>query len=256
MADSLLDLSVVIPAYNERWRILGTLLEMIEYLEKISVRYEVIVVDDGSSDETQELVGRLARLRPQIRIIRHETNRGKGHAVRSGVLAAQGKRVLFADADGATPAAELHRLSQALDQGADVAIGSRAVFAEDVRVSTWFHRKYLGRFFNLIVNILIIPGIADTQCGFKLFTNSAGKFLFSFSRSEGFSFDVEILYLAKRAGLSVREIPVNWTNIPGSKVNVIIDGLKMLRDIIIFRLRHRSVTEDSYRKYLSEAAAV
>lgn len=250
MNDQELDISIVIPAYNERWRILGTLLEFVEHLEKLRLSYEVVVVDDGSTDETNELVARLSRLRPQIKILRFDINHGKGFAVRKGVLAALGKLILFADADGATPAPEVDRLLSALQQGSEIAIGSRALSSTEVKVSTWFHRKFLGRFFNFIVNLVVLPDIADTQCGFKLFTRKAARFTFARSQANGFSFDVEILILARKAGISVKEVPVNWTNMPGSKVNVIWDGLKMLRDVIVFRFRHRKINRSTYEAFL------
>jgi dolichyl-phosphate beta-glucosyltransferase len=165
--------------------------------------------------------------------------------VRVGALNSRGKRVLFADADGATPIKETTRLLAALDEGFDVAIGSRAMASNDTKVSTVIYRKLLGRIFNRCVNLFILPGIADTQCGFKVFTREAAQFLFQHQRSDRFSFDVELLFLARKAGFSVKEVPVNWTNIPGSKVNLAFDAALMFRDIFRFRLIHRNVTKES-----------
>ena len=188
-------LSVVVPAYNEYRRLPLTLMDMIDFLDLKSqdgsgFSYEIIVVDDGSSDETAEIVQKFERIRRNVKLICVPKNYGKGHAVRLGMLNAHGKRVLFADADGATPFQEVDRLSAALDEGFDVAIGSRAVKSDTTKVKTLWYRKYLGRSFNFVVNVLVVPDIADTQCGFKMFTDRATQFLFKRQRSDGFSFDV------------------------------------------------------------------
>ena len=207
--------------------------------------YEIIVVDDGSSDETIEVVSKFERVRPQVRSIRLPKNAGKGHAVRLGMLNAKGDRLLFADADGATPIIEAERLIAALDEGADIAIGSRAMLSKDTSVKTVWYSKLLGRSFNFVVNVMVLPGIADTQCGFKLFTKDAANFIFSRQTADRFSFDVEILYIAQRAGFKIKEVPVNWENIPGSKVNLVFDALKMFRDVFRFRVIHRNVKPQS-----------
>jgi dolichyl-phosphate beta-glucosyltransferase len=239
-------LSVVVPAYNEALRLPHALIDMIDLLDSRKIEYEIIVVDDGSGDATGSTVLQFERIRPQVRLIRLPVNRGKGHAVRTGVLNSKGSRVLFADADGATPFIELARLESALDSGADVAIGSRAIASSDTEVRTFIHRRILGRVFNACVNAILLPGFADTQCGFKLFSREAAQFLFERQQSERFSFDVELLYVARRAGLKVTEVPVNWNNVPGSKVNLLIDAVRMLRDLVIFRLRHREVGVGSW----------
>lgn len=244
--DDAVGISVVVPAYNEELRLPRALVEMIDVLDSRSATYEIIVVDDGSSDGTSATVRQFERIRPQVRLVRLPVNRGKGHAVRTGVLNAKGARVLFADADGATPFGEISRLERALDGGADVAIGSRAMASPDTRVKTVLHRRLLGRVFNAWVNAMLLPDVADTQCGFKLFTRSAAQFLFSRQQSERFSFDVELLYIARRARLDVREVPVNWTNVPGSKVSLVVDATRMLRDVVVFRWRHREVTQSHY----------
>ncbi len=243
--------SLVIPAYNEYRRLPSTLMEIIDYLDsRISngslTSYEIIVVDDGSKDGTADLVRKFEKIRPQVKLIQLPRNYGKGHAVRLGVLNAHGERVLFADADGATPIAELERLSKALDEGADVAFGSRALLSKETRVTTSWMRKYPGRIFNLLMNVLVLPGIADSQCGFKLFTAKSARFLFERQQCDGWTFDVELLYLARRAGLCAKEVSVNWTNVAGSKVNLLTDSLRMLKDLFIFRLRHRAVGPNDY----------
>ena len=235
-------LSVVVPSFNEEFRLPHALIEMIDWLDSRGTTYEIIVVDDGSRDGTSVTAQKFERIRPQVRVIRLPVNRGKGHAVRTGALNSRGGRVLFADADGATPFAELARLEEVIAAGADVAIGSRAAPGAGTKVRVDPLRKLVGRAFNAWVSALLLPRVADTQCGFKLFTREAADFLFSRQQSERFSFDVEILYIARRAGLDVREVPVNWTSIPGSKVSLLRDSARMLIDVPTFRWRHRDVT--------------
>lgn len=237
-----MDLSIIVPAYNEQWRILPTLLEIIDYLDSRSITYEIIVVNDGSKDTTKNILERLKKIKPEILINNFPKNRGKGAAVRAGMLSAKGVLHLFVDADGATPIRELERLMHPLNEGFDLAIGSRAIPSNDTKVSTIIHRKLLGRIFNRFVSFFLLPKISDSQCGFKLFTAEASKSLFSLQKLDGFSFDVEILYIARKLGLKTAEVAVNWTNIPGSKVNVIIDGIRMLRDLIKIRYFHRNIT--------------
>jgi dolichyl-phosphate beta-glucosyltransferase len=243
------DISVVVPAYNEERRLPPTLIDMIDFFDRQSLSYEILVVDDGSSDTTSEVVQKFERVRQQVRLIKLPKNSGKGHAVRLGVLNCRGNSILFADADGATPIQEFTRLHTAILSGADIAIGSRALASEDTKVSTSVHRKLLGRIFNRCVNTVLLPSIADTQCGFKMFTRAAALFLFKRQRADRFSFDVEILFIARKAGLSIKEVAINWTNIPGSKVNLIMDSLRMLQDIFRFRVRHRNVTPATYHEF-------
>lgn len=242
-------LSIIVPAYNEQWRLPPTLVDMVDFLEERNIHYEIIVVDDGSTDGTSETVRKFQRIRPQVRLITLPQNHGKGFAIRQGVFQSRGERILFADADGSTPFAEAARLFTALDAGADVAIGSRAMPSQETKVTTRWYRKWLGRLFNFCVNQIIVPRIQDTQCGFKLFTADAARFLFAHERSEEFSFDVEILFIAQRVGMRLQEVPINWTNVPGSKVNLIVDALKMLRDVFIFKVRHRNLEPDDFASF-------
>jgi dolichyl-phosphate beta-glucosyltransferase len=244
-----IDISVVVPAFNEERRLPPTLIDMIDFFDRESLSYEIIVVDDGSKDATSEVVHKFERVRQNVRLIQLPNNYGKGHAVRVGVLNSRGSLILFADADGATPIQEFAKLRAALVPGVDIAIGSRALSSTDTKVSTSVHRKLLGRIFNRCVNAVLLPSITDTQCGFKMFTRPAALFLFKRQRADRFSFDVEILFIAQRAGLSVREIAINWTNIPGSKVNLIVDSLRMLQDIFRFRVRHRNVSRESFLEF-------
>ncbi len=242
------ELSVIIPAYNEQWRLPTTLIDIIDYLESKHSKYEVIVVDDGSSDDTEQAVRKFERICAHIRLVRLPNNYGKGHAVRTGMLSARGKYLLFTDADGSTPMKEIERLRRAIEQGgADIAIGSRAMESEDTHVETVWHRKLLGRVFHFFVHSILLPGFHDTQCGFKLFTRPAARFVFGRQRANGFSFDLEILHLARKAGLTISEIPVNWTNVAGSKVNLVTDAAKMFRDLFIFRIRNSGITRHDFQ---------
>lgn len=230
-------LSVVIPAFNEEQRLSKTLEDIFSVVTQMPREYEVLVVDDGSRDKTGDVVEKFSKTYPELRLLSYSENRGKGYAVRFGALASTKSRVVFADADGATPFKEVLRLDAALDSGADVAIGSRALRAADTELKTVWYRKIPGRIFAMLVNCIVLPGISDTQCGFKMFTRPAAKALFSRQQAERFSFDVEILFLARRAGLRIDEVPINWTNIPGSKVNLLRDSLAMFQDILRFRVR-------------------
>jgi len=230
------DVSIVLPAYNEEVRLPKTLLSIINYFKKHPRTYEVIVVDDGSKDGTARVVEEMSGIFPEVSLIRLPQNRGKGFAVRTGMLAAVGRRVLYNDADGASPIEEIERLDKALNQGAQVAIGSRAMYSRETTIETNWHRKFMGRIFNGVVNILVLPGVADTQCGFKMFTKAAAQHIFSRQKAERFSFDVEILFLARKNDFKITEVPINWANVPGSKVNLFADSLQMFLDVVKFRL--------------------
>ncbi len=239
------DYSVVVPAYNEAGRIEGTLREIVAFFEDSGETFEVLVVDDGSRDRTADVVLGLSDELTGLRLLRLPENRGKGAAVRAGVLRSAGRLVLFTDADGATPIAEVTRLRAAIDSGADIAIGSRAIPDEDVTVKAHLHRRVMGRVFNLLVAILTVRGFQDTQCGFKLFRGEAGRRLFSRLRMSGFSFDVEALLVAGLDGLRISEIPVNWADQPGSRVRLVRDSIRMARDLV--RIRGH-VLRGSYRR--------
>lgn len=232
-----LDLSVIIPAYNEAERIPPYLSEVSAYLRKRGQPFEILVVDDGSTDQTVLVVERFSRTEPATRLIRLAQNRGKGCAVRTGIMQARGALMLVADADGAAPMRELERLENGLEHGADMAIGSRFLASRDrqYRVRARWHRTVLGNLFNAVVQRLGIPGITDTQCGFKLFRAAAARDLFSVSRINGYGFDLEILFLAQRRGYRIAEVPINWSDQPGTKVRVLRDGFSMLRELLAVR---------------------
>ena len=229
--------SVVIPAFNEAARLPRYLDEVVSYLWSRGEPWELIVVDDGSSDATPDVVRAMAARFAQVRLVRQRTNMGKGAAVRAGMLAARGRARLFADADGATPIAELKRLEAALAAGADVAIGSRAIAAAGIRVRARRHRVAAGRVFNAFAERLGLSGIHDSQCGFKAFTAAAADDLFPRVTTAGFGFDVEVLLRARARGWRVVEVPVNWEDQPASKVGVLTDGPRMLWQLLAARRR-------------------
>ncbi|MEX2284959.1 MAG: dolichyl-phosphate beta-glucosyltransferase [Gemmatimonadota bacterium] len=248
--------SVVFPAYNEEGRLEPTIREAADYFRARGVPFELIAVDDGSRDGTSLLVRRLAGEISELKLIRLPANRGKGYAVRAGVVNSAGRFVLFADADGSTPMSEIARLESALEQGAAVAIGSRAVAAAGVLVKAKWYRRVIGRTFHGLVRWLAVKDIQDTQCGFKLFRAEVAHDLFSRMRIDGFSFDVEVLLMAARRGFKVAEVPVNWTHRPGSRVNLAIDSLRMARDLFIIRTYAMSGAYDTpHVKPLTEMTA-
>jgi len=247
-----LDLTIVIPAFNESLRISPYLTRIASYLDRRGRSHEIIVVDDGSQDGTSAVVHALTTTNPRIRLLRLEQNRGKGCAVRTGMLQARGNLVLFADADGATAIQELERLEAALAAGADLAIGSRtlATGLKGYTVVARWHRTVLGNTFNRIVRQLGVQGFRDTQCGFKLFRREMAQDLFSVACVDSYGFDLEILYIAARRGYRITEVPVNWSDQAGSKVSVLRDGLRMLHDLLAVRRRYaagRYATQNGHR---------
>lgn len=232
-----LDLSIIIPAHNEAARILPYLHSIRDKLSRQDRSYEIIVVDDGSLDDTIKVVRRFAETEPGLRLIPLPTCTGKGGAVRQGMLAARGRLQLFADADGATAITELDRLEQAILNGADMAIGSRSPASrqQGFTVNTTWYRSILGGCFNTVVRLGGISGIGDTQCGFKLFKRSVAQDLFSVSSINGYGFDLELLFVAQQRSYRIAEVPVNWTNQPGSKVRIFRDSIAILREFTRIR---------------------
>ena len=222
-------LSVVIPAFEEARRLPATLAAVIAYASGLGRSVELIVVDDGSRDATAARAAEaLAPLGARSRVLRLETNRGKGAAVRAGVRAARGERVLVSDADLSTPIEELASLERALDAGADVAIGSRALDRSRVERRQALLRDWSGRLFNLVVQLVALPGIHDSQCGFKLFRRAAAERVFARATLDGFGFDVEVLAIARRLGYRIAEVPVRWKNDDDSRVSFARGALAFL----------------------------
>lgn len=232
-------LSIILPAYNEAARIVHYLTDIVTYLNCLDTSYEVLVVDDGSIDRTSDVVERFRTKAPQVRVIRHGVNSGKGFAVRAGMLQARGERCLMADADGSIPIAELPRLHAALDEGADLAIGSRFMTVQNRQLTAHakWHRTVLGHAFNWAIQHLGLEGISDTQCGFKLFRRAIARDLFGTATINGFALDLEILLLAKRRGYRIAQVSINWADQPGSKVRVLRDGLIVFFDFLRIRRR-------------------
>lgn len=227
--------SVVIPAYDEAPRLPAYLRQVVNLFDERGEPYEVIVVDDGSRDDTQARVREFQAAHRRVRLIALPQNRGKGYAVRVGMVNARGTFRLFADADGATPIAELKRLEPALRVGADIVIGSRVLADPGVSVHTVRHRVWAGRIFNWLVAWLGLRGIADSQCGFKCFRGPVAEDLFRSLTTDGFGFDVELLLLAQRRGYKIAEVAINWADQPGSKVGVLTTGPRMLWEILAAR---------------------
>lgn len=229
-------LSVIIPAYNEESRLGPTLERLAAYLTAASRKFEIIVVDDGSSDNTSATVKKIGAVLSCIRLIHYDINRGKGYAIRTGVLSSLGDLILISDADLSTPIEEFEKLDLYLKKGFDIAIGSRGLDDSDIKVRQPWYRERMGKTFNAFVQLLIFSGIQDTQCGFKLFKGEVARNLFKRSHIDGFGFDVEILFSAKNAGYSIKEVPVIWLNSPLSRVRLVADPLSMFLDLIRIRL--------------------
>jgi dolichyl-phosphate beta-glucosyltransferase len=224
-------LSIVIPAYNEAKRILPTLAAMAISVSSLTLNWELIVSDDGSRDETVALVESLGW--QNLRVLCH-ANTGKGGAVKRGVLAARGEMILFADADNSTPIEEVARLMAELGRGHAIAIGSRAAEGA-VEENKSRLRHLVSSLLRGVVRVVSGVQVKDTQCGFKLFSRQAALELFSKQQVSGFSFDLELLYLARKFNLKVAEVPVRWYDAPGSKVNPVSDSLKFLCDLVRIR---------------------
>lgn len=230
------ELSIVLPAYNEAARIGPTLAKIAAWAERRDPRPEIIVVDDGSRDATAEVVGRYAAA--GVRLVRLERNRGKGAALRAGALASRGSFVLLSDADLSTPIAEVDRLLPWMRE-ADLVLGSRDLPESKVTRHQPWPREIAGKLFNLSIRTLGVRGFRDTQCGFKLVRGDVARRLFAELTVDRFAYDVELVWLAQRAGYKVVEVGVEWHNDPATRVRVIRDGVGMFLDVVRFRLRRR-----------------
>ena len=213
-------LSVIIPAYNEAKSLPLTLIDINKHLSAVDYSYEIIVVDDGSKDATEEVVRRFSHLMKNLRLIDNKQNHGKGWVVRQGMLEAKGEIRLFMDADNSTSIDQFSKMTPYLEQGYDVVIGSRDVKgAKMVPPQPWY-KRLAGDMGNLVIQTLLLPGMWDTQCGFKAFTEEAALKIFSLMKISRWAFDVEALALAKKMGYKIKEIPVTWVNNPFSRVKL------------------------------------
>ena len=237
-----LDLSVVVPAYREEQRLGPGLARIREYLDSRGWRAEIIVVDDGSGDGTGELARELLADYPHHQVLVNDPNQGKGWSVRRGMLAASGRYALFTDTDLSTPIETFDDFKLAHDAGADIVIGSRAMAGSDIVVHQPFLREMAGRCFNLFIRTFIMGGIVDTQCGFKSFRREAIRPVFGRQQIRRWGFDVEVLYIAKRLGYEVVELPVVWRNDEATKINPVADGLRMCQEALQARRMHKHLT--------------
>jgi dolichyl-phosphate beta-glucosyltransferase len=227
--------SIVIPAFNESRRILPTLEKVVSYVAQQGWDAEIIVVNDGSTDDTAEIVRRFAAIHPKLRLIENPGNRGKGYSVRNGMLHAGGDILLFSDADLSSPIEEAPKLFDAISQGADVAFGSRWLQAGLQTERQPLHRQLFGRIFNLILRIVLGLKFKDTQCGFKAFTRDAAQAIFPRQKIERWGFDPELIFLAQVLGYRVVEVPVSWAHNDKSTINPLRDGTRMFLEVLRIR---------------------
>jgi dolichyl-phosphate beta-glucosyltransferase len=230
-------LSIVIPCYNEELRLPRSIEQIERFLHDTGTSYELILVDDGSTDRTRKVMNEAVTRNGSVRIEALPHNRGKGRALAEGVAAAKGTEILITDADLSTPIEELEKLQAALDKGAGAAIASRALRGSRVEVSQPIYRVLMGKAFNLIVQLVLLPGIWDTQCGFKLFRAEVAQDAFGALTTDGFGYDPEVLYRAKKRGVRIVEVPVVWRNSAPTKVSPIRSSLDMFRHVVRVRFR-------------------
>jgi dolichyl-phosphate beta-glucosyltransferase len=227
--------SIILPAYNESARIMGTLDRILAHAKQCDWSVEIIVVNDGSSDNTADIVRRYAGEHPVVRLLENPGNRGKGYSVRNGMLRARGDILLFSDADLSSPIEEADQLFTVLGAGADIAIGSRWVDRRLQIRRQPLYRRLFGRIFNLALRVILDLQFKDTQCGFKAFTRRSAREIFPLQKIERWGFDPELLYLAKRLGFTVREIPVTWSHREGTRIHPLRDGVRMFGELLRIR---------------------
>jgi len=233
-------ISIIIPAKDEEKRLPHFLRKVIDYCRQSVHSYEIIIVDDGSKDQTAKVSLTFQKEFPSLKVTSLERNHGKGYAVKQGFFAALGEIVLFLDADGSTSPEEIERHLHWLQEGYDIVIGSRVLSDGQSQVKALTYRKWMGGIFNFLVSRLLIKDIKDTQCGFKMFRSSLIPAIFGRLYLEGFGFDLEVLYLAQKMNLRVKEVAVNWSHVDGSKINLIKDSLQMFWNIIEIKKWHNN----------------
>lgn len=227
--------SIVIPAYNESARVGATLEKVLAHVAERGWDAEIIAVDDGSRDNTAEIISDYALKNPRLRLLRNPGNKGKGYSIRNGMLHAQGEVVLFSDADLSSPIEEADKLFTAIADGADIAIGSRWLRSDLQTQRQPLHRQLFGRVFNLMLRVTLGLTFKDTQCGFKAFTRRAASTIFPLQRIERWGFDPELLFLAKMSGFKVAEVPVEWAHREGTRINPLRDGSRMFFEMLTIR---------------------
>ena len=227
--------SIIIPAYNESDRIRPTLDELLRHSHEHAWEVEILVVDDGSRDDTAEIVRKYGKAHSEILLVQNPGNRGKGFSVRNGVLHARGDICLFTDADLSSPISEAQRLFDTIAEGADVVIGSRWLRSEFQTERQPLYRQVFGRIFNLLLRLILGLNFADTQCGFKAFRGTAAQRIFPLQRIERWAFDPEVLFLAQRMGFTVKEVPVVWAHSQGTRLRPFRDGLRMFTEVLRIR---------------------
>jgi len=232
--------SIVIPAYNEAQRLPATLERVVAYVNTQERNAEIIVVNDASRDNTAEIVRGFVAKDSRLCLVENPGNRGKGYSVRSGILSARGQIILFTDADLSSPIEEAPKLFQAIDEGADIAIGSRWLRAETQTQRQPFYRQVMGRIFNLLLRLTLGLHFKDTQCGFKAFKRSAAQAVFPLQRIERWGFDPEILFLARKFGFRVKEVPVAWGHSGGTRIHPLKDSARMFQEML--RIRWNDIT--------------
>lgn len=231
-------LSIIIPAFNESKRIQFALKTIVQYLEN-RFDYEIIVIDDGSTDNTFDSVMEIIKNNQKIKYLKNEKNYGKGFSIKKGMLCAKKEYLLFSDADLSTPIEEVEKLIKYLEEGYDIAIGSRSLKDSEILIKQPFYRRIIGKTFNLLVKFFGLAEFNDTQCGFKLFKKEVALEIFKKVKIDHFAFDVEVLYLAKKKGYSIKEVPVQWKNSPASRIKPLLDSLKMFIDLIKIRFIYK-----------------
>ncbi|HCT30818.1 MAG TPA: glycosyl transferase family 2 [Bacteroidales bacterium] len=227
------EVSIIIPAYNEADRLPAHLQSVLNYFKELNMSHEIIIVDDGSSDNIARIVETFES--DFVKVVRHPNNVGKGQAIKTGMSCSKGDLRLFTDADGSTPITEFSKLLHAMKNGADVAVGSRSFTSSECVINALLHRKIIGKIFRSLVYLLAVKNIKDTQCGFKLFSKQTANYVFPRQKISGFGFDVEILHLCNLSGFKIMEVPVNWSHVPGSKINLLKDSCIMFFEIIKIR---------------------
>ena len=228
--------SIILPAFNEGPRIAPSLEKALAFVREQCWNVEIIVVNDGSRDDTADIVRSFMRDAPELRMLENPGNRGKGYSVRNGMLNASGDILLFSDVDFSSPIQESIKLIAAIEQGADIAFGSRWLLAETQTQRQPLLRQFVGRAYNLLLRLILGLPYKDTQCGFKACTRRAAEVIFTRQQIEGWGFDPELLFIARKFGLKMTEVAVEWANDDRSKINPIVDGVKMLYELLAIRI--------------------